>query len=151
MIKAFKEFMRKAKQESARHYSVPAAETDNNILSQGWIGVDLDGTLARSDRNLSLARVGEPVPKMVDLVKSMVKNGVRVKIFTARAGDSEQVQLVKTWLVKNGLPNLEVTNVKDYDMIRFYDDRAVQVIANTGEIVTNSKRPAPGSDSLETK
>ncbi|MDY0220119.1 MAG: hypothetical protein RBR67_03175 [Desulfobacterium sp.] len=151
MIKRFKEFIRKKKQESTRHHSVPVAETDDNFLSPGWIGVDLDGTLARSDRNLSLARVGEAVPKMLDLVKSMVNNGVRVKIFTARAEDSEQVKLVKAWLVKNGLPNLEVTNVKDYDMIRLYDDRAVQVIANTGEIVTDSNRPAPRSDSLETR
>lgn len=138
IIKALKEFMQKAKQESHRHYSVPAAETrdEESYSSRGWIGVDLDGTLARSDSNISLARVGEPVPKMLELVKSMVKNGVRVKIFTARAGDSEQIQLVKAWLVSNGLPSLEVTNVKDYDMIRFYDDRAIQVIPNTGEIVT---------------
>ena len=38
---------------------------------------------------------------------------------------------------KNNFPDLEITNVKDYDMIRLYDDRAVQVIANTGEIVKN--------------
>lgn len=151
LFKAIKEFIHKAKQESVRHYSVPEVEPRDDFLSQGWIGVDLDGTLAKSERNLSLARVGEPVPKMVDLVKSMVNNGVRVKIFTARGGDSEQIQLVKTWLMKNGLPDLEVTNAKDYDMIRLYDDRAVQVIANTGEIVTDSNRPAPGSDSLETE
>ena len=150
MFKVFKEFFRKLKLDSTKHHSEPAGETFDSFLSQEWIGVDLDGTLARSDRNLSLARVGEPVPKMLGLVKSMVNNGVKAKIFTARAGDSNQVQLVKAWLVKNGLPNLEVTNVKDYDMIRLYDDRAVQVIANTGEIVTESKRPTPGSDFFET-
>ncbi|ACN15657.1 hypothetical protein HRM2_25630 [Desulforapulum autotrophicum HRM2] len=135
MIKAFNEYMKKAKQESARQYSVPAAQTSDETFSQGWIGVDLDGTLANSERSFTLAKIGEPVPKMAELVRSMVKSGVRVKIFTARAGDTEQVQLVKTWLRTNGFPDFEVTNVKDYDMIRLYDDRAVQVIANTGEIV----------------
>jgi hypothetical protein len=131
--------MKKAKQESARHYSVPAAQTTDKAVSQGWIGVDLDGTLANSDGHMTLAKIGEPVQKMAELVHSMVKSGVRVKIFTARAGDSEQVQLVKAWLLENGFPDFEVTNVKDYDMIRLYDDRAVQVIANTGELVRDSR------------
>jgi len=133
------EFIQKARQESVRHYSLPFAEKDNT-LSGGWIGVDLDGTLARSDDvSFSLSRIGDPIPKMMDLVKSMLKDGVRVKIFTARACDSEQVQLIEAWLRKNDIPDLEVTNIKDYDMIQLYDDRAVQVIANTGEIVKDNR------------
>ncbi len=139
MIKAFNEYMKKAKQESAKHYSVPAAQPGDELVSQGWIGVDLDGTLANFDGHMTLAKIGEPVPKMAELVHSIVRSGVRVKIFTARAGDSEQVQLVKIWLRKHGFPDFEVTNVKDYDMIRLYDDRAVQVIANTGEIVKDTR------------
>jgi hypothetical protein len=34
------------------------------------------------------------------------------------------------------LPDLEVTNAKDMDMIELWDDRAVQVIPNTGNPVT---------------
>jgi hypothetical protein len=138
MIKAFKRFINKTDKESTRPFSKSTAEKDDDSLSEGWIGVDLDGTLAKADRNISLARIGDPVPQMVEFVKSMVKKNVRVKIFTARAGDGEQIQLVKAWLLNNGLPSLEVTNVKDYEMIQLYDDRAVQVIANTGKIVTRS-------------
>jgi hypothetical protein len=128
LITIFNEFIKKAKQESA-----------DQSRSKGWIGVDLDGTLARSDTLFTLNRIGDPVPKMLDRVKSMIECGTRVKIFTARASDPEQVQLIKAWLRKNEIPNLEVTNVKDYDMIRLYDDRAVQVIANTGDIVAGDE------------
>jgi hypothetical protein len=30
---------------------------------------------------------------------------------------------------------LEVTNQKDYDLIRFYDDRAIQMLPNEGQSV----------------
>ena len=52
-----------------------------------WFGVDLDGTLAVWDANSSLDRIGPPVPAMVDYVRRMIANGIRVKIFTARAAD----------------------------------------------------------------
>jgi len=38
-------------------------------------------------------------------------------------------------LIDNGLPELEVTNVKDFAMIELWDDRCKQVIINTGELV----------------
>jgi hypothetical protein len=72
---------------------------------------------------------------MVKLAAKLTDEGVTVKIFTARASDPQQVPKIHRWLRDNGLPEFEVTNVKDFEMIRLYDDRAVQVIANTGEIV----------------
>ena len=138
LLTVFNEFIKKAKQESAREYTFPSSEGEKT-RSKGWIGVDLDGTLARSDTLFSLNRIGDPVPKMLDRVKTMIACGTRVKIFTARASDPDQIQLIKAWLRENEIPNLEVTNVKDYDMIRLYDDRAVQVIANTGDIVTGDE------------
>ncbi|MFH1152649.1 MAG: hypothetical protein V1793_02440 [Pseudomonadota bacterium] len=107
--------------------------------SKAWIGVDLDGTLARSDTLISLAKIGAPIPRMMDLVKSLISDGRRVKIFTARASDPEQIDLIRSWLKENSLPDLEITNIKDYDMIRLYDDRAIQVVPNTGELVSNLK------------
>lgn len=86
-----------------------------------------------------MSRIGPPVPVMVNRVLDMISNGWRVKIFTARASDPGQIDLIQGWLRGNGLPDLEITNVKDYNMVKLYDDRAVQVIANTGEIV-----PGPG-------
>lgn len=44
--------------------------------------------------------------------------------------------LVKKWLKENGLSNLEVTNVKDFRMIKLYDDRAVSIEKNTGRILS---------------
>jgi hypothetical protein len=35
---------------------------------------------------------------------------------------------------------LPITNIKDYAMIELWDDRAVQVVANTGEPVGSSTR-----------
>lgn len=50
-----------------------------------WIGVDLDGTLARYDKNFKPLEVGEPIQPMVDLVKQWRREGLDVRIFTARA------------------------------------------------------------------
>ncbi len=101
-----------------------------------WVGVDLDGTLAIWDNRSSLDRIGPPIPAMLSYVQRMVDNGVRVKIFTARAGDPDQIPKIEKWLTKNGLPGLEITNVKDYYMEHLYDDRAVQVEQNTGRIIS---------------
>lgn len=104
-------------------------------MTTPWVGVDLDGTLARWESGSSINSIGQPVPEMLALVKKMLGHGIRVKIFTARAGDPSQHGLIAQWLEKNGLPPLEVTNVKDYAMERLYDDRAIQVERNTGRLI----------------
>jgi hypothetical protein len=43
--------------------------------------------------------------------------------------------LIKQWLASCGLPDLEVTNVKDLQMVELWDDRCVQVMTNMGEPV----------------
>ena len=65
-----------------------------------WTGVDLDGTLAVWDAASSLDRIGPPVPEMLTYVKRMVENGIRVKIFTARAADPDQISKIQKWLKK---------------------------------------------------
>ena len=100
-----------------------------------WYGVDLDGTLAVWNETSTLDRIGAPIPTMVDTVRRMVHNGIRVKIFTARACDPDQIPKIRTWMSRNGLPDLEITNVKDYHMERLYDDRAIRVERNTGRIL----------------
>ena len=100
-----------------------------------WYGVDLDGTLAVWDETSSHSRIGDPIPAMVDMVRNMINSGIRVKIFTARAGDPDQIPKIRAWMNKNGLPSLEITNVKDYYMERLYDDRAIRVERNTGRIL----------------
>lgn len=116
----------------------------------GWIGVDLDGTLAVYDGWKGADHIGEPIPLMVDRVKRWLSEGREVRIFTARVShDDTQARreeaaaaflCIQEWL--NGVFGrcLPITNVKDYGMIELWDDRCVQVIANTGEPVGVSTR-----------
>lgn len=111
----------------------------------GWVGVDLDGTLASYPEGYhrSPTEVGPPIPATVALVKSLLEKGVTVKIFTARAsrrkGRGPLVDyLIKTsigwWCYEHLGRVLEVTNEKDENMIALIDDRAVGIERNTGRI-----------------
>jgi hypothetical protein len=97
-----------------------------------WIGVDLDGTLAEATPWQGIEHIGPPVPLMLRRVQAWVAKGVRVKIMTARAGDPLGVAATQKWLAAQGLPALEVTDRKDFGMIELWDDRAIQVVQNTG-------------------
>jgi len=94
-----------------------------------WVGFDFDGVLSVPDpsRPWTLEELGLPVKKMVDAARTLIEAGVRVKVFTARACEPENIPGIRDWTEANGLGRLEVTNAKDYGLIRFYDDRAIQV------------------------
>jgi len=71
-------------------------------------------------------------------VKSWLADNKKVKIFTARVaggGLEQDVQrsLVEEWSEKHIGQKLEVTCVKDWQMVELWDDRAIQVKKNTGE------------------
>lgn len=107
----------------------------------GWIGVDLDRTLARYD-GWGDGSIGEPIPAMVDRVKHWLKEGKEVKIVTARVnrgGDFSaslaQERLIRDWCLIHLGQQLEVTCCKDFGMIELWDDRAIRVEANTGRIL----------------
>jgi len=103
-----------------------------------WVGVDLDGTLSRTDNPghfLPPYPLGEPIPEMLDLVRSLLAAGVSVKIFSARACEPDRIPGIQSWAEQHGLGRLEVTNRKDFDLIRFYDDRAIQIVENLGKSV----------------
>jgi hypothetical protein len=101
-----------------------------------WIGVDLDGTLAYYEKGYAQKEmIGDPIPEMFERVKGWIADGKKVKIFTARVYKKESVGLIKDWLKKVGLPELDVTNIKDPGMYVLYDDRAVQVQQNTGKLL----------------
>lgn len=107
---------------------------------QGWIGVDLDGTLAHYDGWKGIEHIGDPVPAMIERVQAWLAEGKDVRIFTARAyhergmGNATRLAIdyIHVWCERHGLPRLPVTNVKDFGMIELWDDRAVQVEINTG-------------------
>jgi hypothetical protein len=102
----------------------------------GWIGVDLDGTLAEYHGWIADGSVGPPIPRMVDRVKAWLQQGIEVRIVTARvAGDtgmSEQRRIVNRWCRDHLGQPLRITHQKDMAMIELWDDRAVSVEANTG-------------------
>ncbi len=98
-------------------------------------GVDLDGTLAHHDEWKGGNFIGKPIPKMMEKVKKWLSEGIKVVIFTARADDPDNLEAIIDWLDDNGLPELEVTNIKTPEIKRFYDDRAIQVVKNEGTII----------------
>jgi hypothetical protein len=61
-----------------------------------------------------------------------------VRIVTARVSNANpqennrQRTLIQVWCMKHIGKLLPVTNCKDYAMVELWDDRAVQVIPNTG-------------------
>lgn len=111
----------------------------------GWIAVDLDGTLAEYPGTYGVPHgIGKPIPRMVNRVKDWLKEGKDVRIFTARAagpfvdvlgrdiGEEACLKEVRDWCKEHIGTILPVTCRKDYQMIELWDDRAVQVIPNTG-------------------
>jgi hypothetical protein len=110
-------------------------KTQVRYKAMPWIGVDLDGTLAYDpgNRGKGLGEIGSPIKPMLNRLKQWLAEGKTVKIFTARASSPSQVVLIKKWLTSYGLPELEVTNIKDLKMVELWDDRCVQVRTNMGE------------------
>lgn len=110
-------------------------------MNKGWIGVDLDGTLAQYHGWTEDHSIGAPVELMVERIKSWLAQGVPVRIFTARVAHDEDgsvAKQVQEWCLKHIGVELPVTNKKDYSMIELWDDRAVKVVANTGERCCNN-------------
>lgn len=118
---------------------VPSEDTDDSKekrrKKRPWIGVDLDGTLAEYTKWSGPKHIGKPVPLMKQRVLEWVEAGYKVKVMTARASIEDGIEPVQKWLAKNGFPELEVTNEKDFQMVELWDDRAIQVIENTGRPV----------------
>lgn len=111
-----------------------------------WIGVDLDGTLAHYETWKGVEDIGEPIPDMQARVVGWLSRGLRVKIFTARMSEPvlrdkyRAKKAIELWCIKHLGVKLEVTNVKDMDMMELWDDRAVQVQFNSGKPVGYSTR-----------
>jgi len=116
----------------------------------GWIGVDLDHTLAHYEAgDAGLGKIGKPIPRMLRRVKKWLKDGYEVRILTARMNrilgwDHErQRQLIGDWCEEHIGQRLQVTNEKDFNMICLYDDRAVAVEPDTGKLLSPYYRLRP--------
>jgi hypothetical protein len=98
-----------------------------------WVGVDLDACLA--EWHGWTPDIGQPIPRMVEIIKDHLAAGEKVKVLTARAAEPHREywqQRIGDWTEEHLGQRLEITDRKDAFMTRFYDDRCIQVIGNTG-------------------
>jgi len=110
---------------------------DNNINDKNkCYYVNLDGCLAIYDRWDCIDNIGEPVESMKAWVLHWLKEGIKIKIFTARAHNLNAIPYIKKWLFLNGFPlDLEITNIKGTDCDMIFDNNAREVLNNQGVII----------------
>lgn len=122
-------------------------------MIKGWIGFDLDGTLAiYYPSSWDCMLIGKPIATMVEKAQAYHRLGYEIRIFTARVAcsfcegnckekceaaiENKQVRnLIEDWGEFVLGFKVKATCVKDYEMIMLYDDRCTQVITNMGRIV----------------
>jgi hypothetical protein len=111
-----------------------------------WIGFDLDGTIATKYSGPFNPRIiGEPIPSMISLIQEYIREGKEVKIVTARVStDGTLISLynaiigqyiIQAWCKKHIGQTLDVISAKDFKMRLLYDDLAIQVKTDSGELV----------------
>ena len=117
------------------------------MSSNGWIGVDLDGTLAHYE-SFGDGGIGAPIKPMVRRIKHYLKQGKDVRILTARVATFDDAELLKQtaridrFCTEQFGQVLRITASKDYHMYMLLDDRAMQVIPNKGILVREELRRA---------
>ena len=105
------------------------------VADRHWVGFDFDGTISRTDNPKHFEPpypLGEPIPEMIATIKSLLAAGIKVRIFTARALEPANIPAIQDWTERHGLGRLDATHQKDYDLIRFFDDRAIPILENSG-------------------
>jgi hypothetical protein len=115
-----------------------------------WVGFDFDKTLAHDEPGDMSGVLGTPIPAMVELAKAYIAAGVEVRILTARvwvpADERWKPELAREcgvtrlklmdWAERYLGKRVPVTCEKDPYMDHLYDDRAVEVVPNTGMLRT---------------
>lgn len=132
---------------TGRHFTQDHDKT--RTANRSWVGVDLDSTWA--DTTAAVHRVapfpiGPEIPVIREIIDRILSTGELwlggiklaegiglVKCFTARANDPTQLRMVRDWLTGVGLPHLEITATKDFDMVWTLDDRAITIVPCTGQ------------------
>lgn len=111
-------------------------------MFRGWIGYDLDGSLATYTVWEGPESIGDPIPTSINRVKALLASGQTVKIFTARVCSKQPPDIkakaeaaIKAWCKKHIGQELDVTAEKDWEMIEHYDDRAISIEYNTGKLL----------------
>lgn len=102
----------------------------------GWIAVDLDGTLSKWIGNGDI--IGPPILRMVGRVRLWLQEGKDVRIFTARVShaniDKKEAvtNAIEKWCESHIGQKLPITNCKDFNCEQIWDDKAVQIVKDTG-------------------
>ena len=107
---------------------------DGNIP---YVAFDLDGTLVTYDEYRGPDHIGKPILPTIGRVKQLLAKGTHVKIMTARVASDNPIaarsrEIVANWCELYIGRVLPVTAEKGYTMVEQWDDRAVQVIPNSG-------------------
>jgi hypothetical protein len=117
---------------NAEEMAAYVAAAQATAQQEAWIGVDLDATLA--EWHGWSPDIGRPIPRMVQIIRDHLAASEKVKVLTARACEHREywAEKIGDWTEEHIGQRLEITAAKDHFMTRFYDDRCVQVIENTG-------------------
>lgn len=112
------------------------------------VAVDFDGTLAHYEKFVAPDNLGEPIPEMVRKVKAELAKGTDVVIFTARVNpgqgsgqDALDATLafvaIAEWSKKVFGKVLPITHEKSRHFVEIWDDRAKEIVQNTGVFATD--------------
>lgn len=105
------------------------------MSKEGWIGVDLDGTLAEYAGWNKDRSIGMPIPSMVSRVRGWLQGGRDVRLFTARANEKENIPIIQAWLLEHIGEVIAITSTKDKSMIEIWDDvETHQCVKNQGSL-----------------
>ena len=103
-------------------------------------------TLAHWTGWVEATHIGEPIDPMCVLVSQWIQEGKDVRIFTARASRlnkevmghrayQQTITAIEEWCLATFGVVLPITAEKDHHMTELWDDRAIQVVTNTGNSV----------------
>lgn len=103
-------------------------------MAKAWIGIDFDHTLCKSD--------GSPIDKMVYHAKQWLARDFSLRIVTARVNpldwDDDEIarerQRITRWCKEHLGIILPIQWGKSSGMIALFDDKAIHVRPDTGEI-----------------
>jgi len=108
---------------------------DVALYLESWVGIDLDGTLAKIEEvNLKPPYpIGSPCEEVLAFVRFLYTNSVTCKLFTARVAKkeslTEQSEKIKEWLASHKISKYfsDITATKDPHMVLCLDDRSLRV------------------------
>lgn len=118
----------------------------------GWFAFDVDGTIAEYHGWVPDGSIGKPITAMIRRIKNYIKKGRDVRLCTARINPSgrqefpEQFEaqkgIIDSWCLEHIGQTLPICYEKDLHMVFLFDDRAMQVIPNTGILIQEELRRA---------